>query len=203
MFLAIDFDGTLCEGFVNRYLFKHLNLYEKLRPFENEWDSGKISDLTLLSKMASLLSGVSSKQISEGLKSVQFKPGAQELIDFCRPLFPIVVVSQAFVEFLEPPCKSLGIDNIIGSTLRFRDGKVCGPERILANGRAKLEALREFLTDKRWEDEFIMIGDSAGDSALFSEASLSISVGEQRAQHNLFSLNEAIPVIKTFLEGQH
>jgi len=203
MFLALDFDNTLGVNYANEYTFHHLGRMPELLEIEALWKSDKISDKQLLTGIANLLKGVALAEIEQGAKDLRFRPHAKEFISFAKSRNLVtVVVSQDFYEMLAPACKTLGIDHVLASHLNVRDGKVTGAGNILANANDKLTELTLLANEKKLGHDFIMIGDSHGDSALFDVAALSISVGSPIAQHNVSSLLEAEKIIADFLEAR-
>lgn len=201
MFLAMDFDNTLCLGYANEYVFRNLDRMPELLDLEALWKSEKISDMQLLTGIADLLKGLSVAELEEGVSGLKLSPHAVEFVSFAKAhSLPTVVVSQDYYEMIRPWCDKLGIDHTIGSKLKFSSGKITGAEKILSGPQDKLRELTSLAKEHGLGHEFIMVGDSTGDSSLFERASLSISVGAPIAQHNVSSLLETEKIITSFLE---
>ncbi len=202
MFLAVDFDNTLVNGYASRHLFQSLGKGPALAGKERLWKAGKIGDAELLFFVASLLEGFSLSEIRRHCGAFPLKPHAREFLKFANSSqLPVVVASQTFREFISPACKELGADHLVASRLRLADGRVKGHSKIISTPEEKLQELESLSQKEGLGGDFVMVGDSRGDSALFSASFLSISVGESLAKYNVPSLREAQEVLASFLEG--
>ena len=206
LFLS-DFDGTLVKKDILDVVCGIVGKEEESHNLNMDFIQGKRDGLPTLKKRIDFLKDVSLNQIFDTLrKNPYLIKGAKELFDYLRGNGYISVLhSGNLVPILEFYKEYLGIDYVIGTSPRIKDGIIQGIELEDFNGREfKVTGCQAIIDDLGFKKEdIIAIGDSPSDLGVFGLAEKTIAINpkggiEKDATFVIEEdLTQAIDVLKT------
>jgi len=205
LFLS-DFDGTLVAKDILDVVCGIVGKEEESHMLNMDFIQGKRDGLLTLKKRVDFLKGISLNKIFDTLrKNPYLIKGAKELFDYLRGNGYISVLhSGNLVPILEFYKEYLGIDYVIGTLPRIKDGIIQGVELEYFNGREfKAMGCRAIIDDLGFKKEnIIAIGDSPADLGVFGLAGKTIAINpkggiEKKATFVIDEdLTEAIKILK-------
>ena len=179
-----DVDSTLIAAEVIDRLAQVAGVGGEVAAITERAMNGKLDFEAALRQRVAMLAGLPETVFKEVAKSIEFSPGAEELIAYCiKNEIQFGVVSGGFLQVLG----ELGILErskfTRANTLEVIDGILTG--RLvgqIVDRKAKAQALREFAAIQNVAlDQTIAIGDGANDIEMIQLAGLGVSFRGKRA----------------------
>jgi HAD superfamily phosphoserine phosphatase-like hydrolase len=206
----LDLDGTLVDADMSVVIAEIVGKRDEVKRNNLNFHKGATKGLTGLIASINLFKGIKLDQISEKLSHQDYlMPGAQELLNFFHSNNIIsILASGSILPVLEYYQRILGLDYVIGSRPRIRDGVIEGvSEEDYAHPDFKLYETRKVLETLNIDQaETVAIGDSPGDKSRFEFAATSIAINPKGGIEGLADyiitndLSEAIPIIESLLK---
>lgn len=205
----LDLDGTLVDADMSVVVAEIAGKQEEVHQNNLNFHKGLTKGLAGLVASINLFKGVTLEQIDEKLNNKDYlMPGARELLEFLRDNGVIsILASGSILPVVEHYQKTLGIDYVIGSRPRIRNGVIEGiTEDDYPDADFKLFETKKILGALNIDaSETVAIGDSPGDKSRFDFASASIAINpkggiEKFADHVITGdVSKAIPILQGLL----
>lgn len=146
-----------------------INVAEKTGIKELRLTTWDISDYDLLmKKRLGILreNNLKLKDITDVIATMEPLDGAKDFLDWLRSLFPVIIVSDTFVQFAGPLIKKLGLPTLFCNSLSIdAEGSVAGYNLRQKDGKRKT-----VIALKSLDYRIIAVGDSYNDINMLKEA---------------------------------
>ncbi len=146
-----------------------INVAEKTGIKELRLTTRDISDYDLLmKKRLGILreNNLKLKDITDVIATMEPLDGAKDFLDWLRSLFPVIIVSDTFVQFAGPLIKKLGLPTLFCNSLSIdAEGSVAGYNLRQKDGKRKT-----VIALKSLDYRIIAVGDSYNDINMLKEA---------------------------------
>ena len=204
--LLCDFDGTITMVDTAELILSKFAVGE-WRTFDRQFENGELTLEDCLNKEFSLVR-VSKQNIIDELKNIEFRPGFEQLVRYCRENhIPFVIVSAGLDFVVEHFLKLRGwkqlVETFMGKTETTPNGiKFTFPERYdKTSANFKQDFVRQC---KSRGKKVIFIGDGSGDYDAAREADIAFAIkgsklAELCAKHGIYfrSITDFLGVIET------
>ncbi len=176
--IVFDMDGVI---------FQHDNFWMRLHEAWGTLEEGtRLTNLYLKTDMKRLAKEVISKlwkgkneaEFRQLIETAKYNPGVKETIDeLKRREYQLAILTSGPIHLAQRTKDELGIDNIYGNELIFKDGKATGEYNWLSldykyKGESFLNICKELNVNTK---DTIVIGDNDQDKYKFKEAGISIA----------------------------
>lgn len=176
--LMMDVDSTLITAEVIDEVAARAGTGEQVAAITERAMHGELDFGESLRARVATLAGLDASVLDEVRRSIQFTPGAPELIAAAKAAGAQVgLVSGGFTEVVEPLVAGLGIDHINANHFEVRDGKLTGLTRgeVIDRAAKRRHLLRCAALAGCSPAEVVAIGDGANDLDMLGEAGLGVA----------------------------
>jgi len=164
---CFDLDGTITSQELLPLMAAELDLYEEISALTQATINGLIPFEQSFKLRCKLLSDVPIKKVQEVADKVKLNKSIVQFIKENKD--HSYVITGNIYEWIQPIIDKLGC-KIFCSKGKFKDGRLCGLEKILDKGEV-IKGLRG------GSKSIISVGDGMGDVLMFQESDLSIAYG--------------------------
>lgn len=178
--VLIDFDKTITKEDMSDLLADRVGKHEEGERLNELFQEGKLPGLTGLIQRINFLQGMTVEEMRDMVsENDQLRKGAKELFAYFKEKGIIsIIASGSIVPFLEIYQEILGVDYLVGSRPKMKDGTLQSiSEEDFSGLDFKVRDSKKILDELQISpDELVAIGDSPADLGLFDLAAVSIGV---------------------------